>query len=69
MKKYADARSYLPALVSALLADDCLGFDRWTDARDALLAHPDYRERWECSPRLVQAFEDYRQARAAGLTT
>jgi len=58
-------RALSDELNAALLADDCLGFDRRAEARHAVLSHPDYRERWECSDRLIAAVDRYTAARRA----
>jgi hypothetical protein len=56
-------------LCDALDSDDRLGFDHRHEAIQALLTHDDFAERWECSPRLVNAFMAFKVSRAARLET
>lgn len=46
-------------LRAAMRACDDLGFDTTTEAMHAVLSHPDFAERWECSDRLIEAVSYY----------
>jgi len=43
-----------------LRADDYLGFDTPLEAMQAILAHPDFTERWELSPDTLKAANDWK---------
>jgi len=59
------ASEVLRELYAALKADDDLGFDTTHQAAAAILLHPDYQERWECSPRIVAVVGRYHTGRRA----